>query len=747
MARTRIQTAMARASSAFAALAAVSLAALVGFLLQSEAPDLVYAPSDDAASRIVTGKNKNAKLSSSNAKIITRPLPGFEDRLRAALRFRTVSTLSNPSSHLERPQEMLALHAHLQSSFPLTWRTLKPMIINEFSLLFEWEGSDARAAPGLLVSHLDVVPAPEDDGDGDGDGEEGGGGASWASAGGGPFDGALTAGEDGGHFVGRGALDVKGGALAILEAVEALISPPSNSSSGPPFSPRRTLFIALGHDEEVGGSLGARAMAREIESRLLLQRRGLSSSPSSPPPSPSSSSKDKRPPPPQLAFALDEGGVVLPAGLPPLLNVPVAAVATAEKGYASLRLSLKGNGGHSAMPPLAAAATAASALARAAAAADSSRPRPRLVRPTTDMLRAVGAASGIRGARLGAAAVAWLAEAGEEKEKEWSPLLVLFSSLARAATSRIALAAAGASPPPVAAQLATTVAITRLETALEESGGGEESEGEKRSAEAAAAMKPKPKAAVADNVIPPFAAMTLNYRPLPGDDAMMVPMEHLRKAAAAAGLVFDDGSDGDDDKEKKAKRRRKNSTPLVSASVSALRIEQASAVTPADSKPMRALRRAIASSGMPREGGMAVVVRVFDFSVFFSFRPRRRRKRREERESPSLYLTRPLLFSPSSKKKKQPVLLVGATDSRAYRTLLSSPSSSPLTTPPSSLSSSGLELLESSRILRFQPFATSMADLGRVHASGERLLRRSYVEGVAFYAAFIREADAEEVDL
>jgi len=608
---------MARASSAFAALAAVSLAALVGFLLQSEAPDLVYAPSDDAASRIVTGKNKNAKLSSSNAKIITRPLPGFEDRLRAALRFRTVSTLSNPSSHLERPQEMLALHAHLQSSFPLTWRTLKPMIINEFSLLFEWEGSDARAAPGLLVSHLDVVPAPEDDGDGDGDGEEGGGGASWASAGGGPFDGALTAGEDGGHFVGRGALDVKGGALAILEAVEALISPPSNSSSGPPFSPRRTLFIALGHDEEVGGSLGARAMAREIESRLLLQRRGLSSSPSSPPPSPSSSSKDKRPPPPQLAFALDEGGVVLPAGLPPLLNVPVAAVATAEKGYASLRLSLKGNGGHSAMPPLAAAATAASALARAAAAADSSRPRPRLVRPTTDMLRAVGAASGIRGARLGAAAVAWLAEAGEEKEKEWSPL-VLFSSLARAATSRIALAAAGASPPPVAAQLATTVAITRLETALEESGGGEESEGEKRSAEAAAAAaKPKPKAAVADNVIPPFAAMTLNYRPLPGDDAMMVPMEHLRKAAAAAGLVFDDGSDGDDDKDKKAKRRRKNSTPLVSASVSALRIEQASAVTPADSKPMRALRRAIASSGMPREGGMAVVVRVFDFSVFF----------------------------------------------------------------------------------------------------------------------------------
>jgi hypothetical protein len=34
-----------------------------------------------------------------------------------------------------------------------------------------------------------------------------------------------------------------------------------------------------------------------------------------------------------------------------------------------------------------------------------------------------------------------------------------------------------------------------------------------------------------------------------------------------------------------------------------------------------------------------------------------------------------------------------------------------------------------------------MADLRRVHASGERLLKRSFVEGVGFYAAFIREAD------
>ena len=40
-----------------------------------------------------------------------------------------------------------------------------------------------------------------------------------------------------------------------------------------------------------------------------------------------------------------------------------------------------------------------------------------------------------------------------------------------------------------------------------------------------------------------------------------------------------------------------------------------------------------------------------------------------------------------------------------------------------------------------------MSDLKLVHAAGERLLLKSYVEGIGFYAAFIKEADAEEVDL
>lgn len=34
------------------------------------------------------------------------------------------------------------------------------------------------------------------------------------------------------------------------------------------FKPRRTAYLAFGHDEEVGGSLGARAMAQLLHSQV-----------------------------------------------------------------------------------------------------------------------------------------------------------------------------------------------------------------------------------------------------------------------------------------------------------------------------------------------------------------------------------------------------------------------------------------------------------------------------------------------
>jgi carboxypeptidase PM20D1 len=70
-----------------------------------------------------------------------------------------------------------------------------------------------------------------------------------------PFSGTIA----GGYVWGRGAMDIKGAAIALLEAATALLK------GG--FQPRRTLLIALGHDEEVGGRKGAGEIAALLAAR------------------------------------------------------------------------------------------------------------------------------------------------------------------------------------------------------------------------------------------------------------------------------------------------------------------------------------------------------------------------------------------------------------------------------------------------------------------------------------------------
>lgn len=101
--------------------------------------------------------------------------------------------------------------------------------------------------------------------------------------------------------------------LAILESVEASLV------SG--HHPDRDIYLAFGHDEEVGGEHGAQAMA------ALLKSRGV-----------------------QPSFVLDEGGFVL-EGVVPGVTVPVALIGVAEKGYLNVTLSAPGVPGHSSMPP------------------------------------------------------------------------------------------------------------------------------------------------------------------------------------------------------------------------------------------------------------------------------------------------------------------------------------------------------------------------------------------------------------
>ena len=153
----------------------------------------------------------------------------------------------------------------------------------EGSLLFRWPGSDPGLAPILLMGHLDVVPV------------EPGTEARWTHP---PFSGAV----DGAFVWGRGALDDKVSVLGLAEATELLLR------EG--FAPRRTVYLAFGHDEEIGGNHGAAAIAR------TLGERGV-----------------------RLAFTLDEGMGIVQRGLVPGLDGDVALVGIAEKGYVSLELA------------------------------------------------------------------------------------------------------------------------------------------------------------------------------------------------------------------------------------------------------------------------------------------------------------------------------------------------------------------------------------------------------------------------
>jgi carboxypeptidase PM20D1 len=221
--------------------------------------------------------------------------------LAAAIRFETISFSNDPA---DVPVEAFeAFHAWLEATYPLLHRTLSRERVGGQSVIYTWKGSDPSLEPILLIAHSDVVPAENVE--------------RWSLP---PFEGRV---EDG--FVwGRGAIDDKGSLVAISEAVEHLIA------QG--FAPRRTVILAFGHDEEVGGSRGAVVMAE------LLASRGV-----------------------RALLVLDEGAAVV-NGLLPGLDRDVALVGIAEKGYATLVVVARATGGHSSTPPR---ETASGILARA----------------------------------------------------------------------------------------------------------------------------------------------------------------------------------------------------------------------------------------------------------------------------------------------------------------------------------------------------------------------------------------------
>lgn len=212
-------------------------------------------------------------------------------RLAQAVRFQTIS-YQDPSKFPRA--EFDRFQAFLSGNYPRVQSALKKRRVSEYSLVYEWPGTDASFKPILVMAHQDVVPVDPVSAD------------KWLQP---PFGGVISDG-----FVwGRGTLDDKGAVMALHEAAEALLA------QG--FRPKRTVYFAFGHDEEVGGQEGSAKIAAWLSSQGI-----------------------------RLESVLDEGQVVT-EGIVPGFDKPVALIGIAEKGYLSLELIVDAEGGHSSMPP------------------------------------------------------------------------------------------------------------------------------------------------------------------------------------------------------------------------------------------------------------------------------------------------------------------------------------------------------------------------------------------------------------
>lgn len=241
-----------------------------------------------------------------------------------------IKTISNSDYNKTKWEEFEKLHKYLENTYQLMHGKLEKTKINEYSLVYKWKGKENREKPILFTAHMDVVPVAEKSIE------------EWEHH---PFSGKITD-----QFVwGRGTLDIKIQMIGICEAVEYLLSQD--------YEPNRDIYIAFGHDEEVGGKEGAIFIAKYFEENAI-----------------------------DFEFVIDEGGCVT-EGAMSNVESPVAVIGIGEKGYANIRLNLEQNGGHSSMPPK---HTAIGELSKAVVDLENNQCKAELIKPVKEMLAYIG---------------------------------------------------------------------------------------------------------------------------------------------------------------------------------------------------------------------------------------------------------------------------------------------------------------------------------------------------------------------
>jgi carboxypeptidase PM20D1 len=206
---------------------------------------------------------------------------------------------------------------YIKASYPLVYQNTEFIEVNTYGLVFRLKGSNSSLDPILFLSHTDVVPPgdaevknksenvfrPEDKPlPAVSEVSEG-----WDF---GPFSGAVAHGR----IYGRGSIDMKGMLFSLLESMNNLIKTKH--------TPQRDIYLAFGFDEEVGGQQGAVKIAEYFKNKNIT-----------------------------FDAVYDEGGLILEKGSVTGINSDIAVIGCAEKGFLSVKIKVKGLGGHSSMPP------------------------------------------------------------------------------------------------------------------------------------------------------------------------------------------------------------------------------------------------------------------------------------------------------------------------------------------------------------------------------------------------------------
>uniref|UniRef100_A0A060TDU7 ARAD1D50864p n=1 Tax=Blastobotrys adeninivorans TaxID=409370 RepID=A0A060TDU7_BLAAD len=200
-----------------------------------------------------------------------------------------------PIGEDERWDVFYKMEDYIKVNYPDVFRTVKLDHANTHGLVLTWEGTvpTSVAKPILMLAHQDVVPVLAETVQ------------DWTHP---PYEGHY----DGEIIWGRGATDDKGYLISIIESVDLLIK------SG--FTPKRTIILAFGCDEEISGENCGRPI-----SQLLHKRYGDDG----------------------IYLIMDEGSV----GIQREFDQSFAMVSVAEKGYLDVGINVTSTGGHASNPP------------------------------------------------------------------------------------------------------------------------------------------------------------------------------------------------------------------------------------------------------------------------------------------------------------------------------------------------------------------------------------------------------------